>query len=149
MKSILLVEDDPHLLKVLQRVFRPFASEWELTTASDGLQAVDLLQARRFDLIVTDILMPGRDGLETIAAARRVSPQMKIIAMTSEGFFRGAGFLHVAQLLGAHETFAKPFDPEHLLAAIHDLLLSAENESLATGAALPAVVEVERSPTAP
>jgi YesN/AraC family two-component response regulator len=129
MRTILLIDDDPQLLRVLQRIMRPHASEWSLVTASDGHEATRLVREQPFDLILTDIHMPGKDGLEMIAEARHAQPRVKIMAMSGGGCFDGADFLQVARILGAHEVIEKPFSTERLIAAIQRLLPPEDGSS--------------------
>jgi CheY-like chemotaxis protein len=129
MRTILLIDDDPHLLRVLQRVMRPYEHEWTLVTASDGREATRLVRRQAFDLILTDIHMPGKDGLEMIAEVRSALPQAKIMAMTGGSFLGGGNLLHIARVLGAHEVIQKPFDASKLIASMQALLGTAERPS--------------------
>ena len=85
MKSILLVDDEPQLLRALARTLQPFSAAWEVTTASNGVDALRLIRGKSFDLLITDLLMPDQDGLGTISEVRKSWPAMKIIAMTGGG----------------------------------------------------------------
>jgi YesN/AraC family two-component response regulator len=73
----------------------------------DGGRAIAKLAAEPVDLLITDLVMPGQEGIETIAQARREYPQMKILAIS--GFSSGE-YLRMAKVLGANETLAKPLD---------------------------------------
>ena len=122
MKSILLIDDDPFLLNALQRLLHPHFSEWKVTTASNGMEAIRLMTERAFDLVVTDILMPEQDGLGLIREVRRRHPATKLIAMTGGGKNVGLEVLDVARALGAHAAFEKPFASAVFLDTIKDLL---------------------------
>ena len=101
MKSILLIDDDPQVLQTLKRVLSSHGDAWELETAADGTEAILLVRQKTFDMIITDIFMPKKDGLETIGEIRRVQPLAKILAITGGSIFYGTEVLNVAQLLGA------------------------------------------------
>ncbi len=73
------------------------------------------------DLIITDLLMPERERLETITVLRRINPQVKIIAIIGGGQTGRMDFLYVAAALGAQRTLHKPFTRQELLAAVHAL----------------------------
>lgn len=77
-------------------------------------------------MVLLDILMPEREGLETISALRRLNPQVKIIAMSGGGQTGAMDFLHVAMALGAQHTLHKPFTRQTLLEAVHDLTQSED-----------------------
>ena len=90
-----------------------------MTCASDGGEAAKLLRDQGFDLLITDVVMPERDGLELIAFSRRTRPSMKIIAISGGGqYLRGPDCLRIARGLGAHAVVMKPFNWEQLLAGI-------------------------------
>jgi DNA-binding NarL/FixJ family response regulator len=75
----------------------------------------------RAALVITDIIMPEQEGLETIGALRREFPQTKIIAVSGGGRVGPEAYLPVAQDLGAHRIFTKPFKVEEMLQAIQEL----------------------------
>jgi len=122
MKQILLVDDDENFLDALRRQFHMHGREWEVATAGDGTEALKRARERPFDLVVTDILMPGTDGIETIVTLRREFPSLKIVAMSGGGQHLGREPLAFASALGAHAILEKPFDFRVLENTIRDLL---------------------------
>jgi len=74
------------------------------------------------DLVITDIIMPEKEGLEIITEFRREYPSVKLIAISGGGRIGPANYLKMAKLLGAERTFAKPVDTSQLLSAIEELL---------------------------
>ncbi|MBI4001864.1 MAG: response regulator, partial [Nitrospira defluvii] len=81
------------------------------------------LERQPVDLILLDMFMPDKDGLETIGELRRTHPGIRIIAMSGGGFKGTVDVLHVAKMLGARQTLAKPFTREQLLEAVREELL--------------------------
>lgn len=115
--SILLVEDEQPLAATLTRILESAAHI--VTHALSGRAAVDLMEDRQFDVILTDIVMPDGDGLEVALAARRWQPQARIIAMSGGSTRLEAGYcLQLAEAVGSRHTLLKPFTREQLLAAI-------------------------------
>jgi CheY-like chemotaxis protein len=91
--------------------------------AADGAEALKVLAGRAVDLVITDLLMPETDGIETIMELRRLYPATKIIAISGGGEYQsGAGFLRAAESLGADATLTKPFEFKQLLPAVQALL---------------------------
>jgi CheY-like chemotaxis protein len=119
MAEVLIIEDDRDLLDQLGRLFR--GRGHGVTLAADGQDGLARLGERRFDLIVTDLIMDRRDGLETIMAARARFPRTRIIAISGA---RLGGFvlLEMAAHVGADATLEKPFSGEDLLALAERLL---------------------------
>jgi len=121
-KQILLVEDDQSLQSALLRQFHRGSQDWLVHAVENGHDAVKLAADRQIDVLITDILMPVTDGLETIKAFRSRHPSVKIIAMSGGGWRMGSEPLEWARLMGADATLCKPFDFADLVAAIGDLL---------------------------
>ena len=117
MAAILLIEDDHDSREIIAEVLT--TAGHEILEASDGNEALSIAGDRSIDLVVTDILMPKKDGLETISELRKMFPTLKIIAM-SGSVQRVAGFEHLrtATDLGAHLVIRKPIDLEELLDAV-------------------------------
>ena len=76
------------------------------------------------DVVITDIVMPEKEGLETIQELRRDFPGAKIIAMSGGGRIGPKGYLKLAEKLGASRAFAKPFDRMEMVSAVDELLAS-------------------------
>jgi len=116
MARILAVDDEDSLRRLLTAVLE--RAGHEVTTASDGFEAVRLVDAEPFDLVVTDLIMPGMEGIQTIQQLRRLAPELKIIAISGGGRGSAGDYLDLAKQLGATTTLTKPFTPEALLAAV-------------------------------
>ena len=116
MPRILLVDDDDLLRKMLRVTLVKMGHQ--VVEASDGQEALRLCDAAPPDLILTDLIMPEKEGLETIAEVHRTHPAVKIIAMSGGGRGSAENYLHLAERLGAHRTLSKPFSNEALAEAI-------------------------------
>lgn len=122
MAYILVIDDDALIRSILRDALEHAGHEVAL--AQDGLQGLKSFMQRKPELIITDIIMPEMDGIETILELRRLEPAVKIIAI-SAGSKRMASFLGPAKMLGAARTFAKPVEIPALLAAVSELLAEA------------------------
>lgn len=120
MALILIVDDDPLILKLLNRFFK--GSGHETITASDGKEALALYKEQEPDLVLTDIIMPEKDGLETIIELRRMNPELKIIAISGGGSLDSSDYLNLAKKLGANYATEKPIKKEELLAIVDKVL---------------------------
>lgn len=107
MARILIVDDEENVRFTLAKTLK--GHHHEVYEASDGDRALELLNEQDIDLVVTDILMPNREGLETIQEIRMNWPDVKIIAMSGGGRIRNTEFLNVAQKFGADLIMKKPF----------------------------------------
>ncbi len=90
--------------------------------ASDGRQCIRLCREQPVDLVITDIFMPEKDGLQAIREIRQHSPDTKIIAISGGGETVAGDFLRHAILFGAHRAFSKPLSLSELVAAVRELL---------------------------
>jgi DNA-binding response OmpR family regulator len=117
--KILVIDDDEMVRDSLATVLRDRG--YDVFTARDGYRAMAVFASARPDMILTDILMPEQEGIETIRRIRLENPEIKIIAMSGGGRIIGIDVLDLAKKLGADEVLAKPFDPEHLLRRISAL----------------------------
>ncbi|AGW14394.1 response regulator [Megalodesulfovibrio gigas] len=121
MIKLLLVEDDPQVRSMLSETLRQ--EGYEVVEAANGREAIAAYKASPADLVITDIIMPEQDGVETIHSLRRDFPQAKIIAISGgSANVRGEYLLGTADALGAMKTFKKPVDINLLLKTIADLL---------------------------
>jgi CheY-like chemotaxis protein len=120
MSAILLVDDDPSVRQVVSEMLRQAGHE--VTIAEDGRVALAKIQEHAFDLVITDLIMPEQEGIETIAEIRRQEPNMRIVAMSGGGRLGPGDYLETARYLGADATLAKPFGRQELIATVDALL---------------------------
>ena len=120
MANILVIDDEPLVREVLE--LRLTDAGHQVKTARDGLKGLACYNRGSVDLVITDIFMPEKDGLETIMELRAVNPDMKIIAISGGSRVCNADFLEIARKLGASAVFAKPFEYEKILKTIEDCL---------------------------
>ena len=120
MKTILVIDDDEQMRVALRNLLE--GSGYEVINASDGEEGLRLYHERPTDLIITDLIMPQKEGIETIRELRQDFPDVKIIAISGGGRSDPEVFLSFAKIFGAHRTIAKPFKREDLLNVIWDLL---------------------------
>lgn len=118
MAHILIIDDDPDTREVLRATLE--AAGHEVTLAAEGREGVERYRAQRADLIITDLYMPGQEGLETIKQLRMEFPDVRIVAMSGKP--TGSTMLTVAQRLGATVVLHKPFLAEELLKAVEQSL---------------------------
>ncbi|HVO14548.1 MAG TPA: response regulator [Alphaproteobacteria bacterium] len=93
-----------------------------MVVAEDGEKGVAMFGGSTFDLVVTDIIMPEKEGIETIIELRQRDPKVKIIAISGGGRTSNQIFLDVAKKFGAVDVLAKPFTPKQLLATVQKAL---------------------------
>ena len=118
--TILVVDDDQQVLEVLREMLRLEGHDVDL--AENGLEALAALRKRHFDLIITDLIMPEKEGLETIADIRRDYGNVPIIAISGGGRGGPMNYLETARYIGANRTLNKPFARRELVEMVRDLL---------------------------
>ena len=123
--TVLVVDDDADLLRTLARRFHLAGSR--VTVAKDGDEALARFNQSTPTVVVTDILMPNREGVETIMKMKERSPEVKILAISGGGLLGAAGVLDLARRLGADAVLAKPFRSDQVLEAVRKLIGSAES----------------------
>lgn len=116
-RPILVVDDDAQLRDLMRRMLE--LGGFEAVEAGDGDEALKRLRQQPVSLVITDILMPNREGLETIIELRRLQPEVPIIAMSGGG---ADNYLLTASKLGAVRTLAKPFSRHELIAMVNEVL---------------------------
>ena len=126
MARIIVIDDDPALLQVLTRALS--AAGHSVLGCENGRKAVDYLAREHADLLVTDILMPEMDGLETVRAVKQLQPQLPILAISGGGSFGPTDYLGIASAFGTSAVLAKPFLPMELVDAVERLLATAAPE---------------------
>jgi DNA-binding response OmpR family regulator len=120
MARILIIDDEAMIRNLLVRMLE--REGYETVTASNGKDGINIHRKNPADLIITDLIMPDKEGIETIMELRRDSQDVKIIAMSGGGKIDSKTYLHIAKTIGAIKTLAKPFDRKELLTTIHELL---------------------------
>ena len=86
-----------------------------------------MFRSEQPDLVITDIIMPEQEGIQTIAEMRKARPDAKIIAISGNGRFGDADFLKMARSLGAMDVIPKPFDADELLTIVENCLAGRSN----------------------
>ncbi len=115
-RTILLVDDDEPVREVVRTTLERAGHQVE--SVGDGAAASRVLELRAFDVLVTDLLMPERDGIELIREVRRRYPRLGIVAISGGGRIHGAEYLSMAKGMGAGVVLQKPFLPEEVCAAV-------------------------------
>jgi DNA-binding response OmpR family regulator len=120
MATILIIDDDESVRVAMRMVLE--GAGHKVVAATGGREGLRLGKSQVFDLVISDILMPEFDGIETIRELRKVSQTIKIMAISGGGKTNPEIFLSMAQQLGADGTLMKPFGRTELLAAVEGLL---------------------------
>lgn len=120
MKSILVIDDDDIVRTMLTAMLE--RENYRVITAINGAEALEKYHAEPTDLVITDIIMPEKEGIETILELKRSKPDIKIIAVSGGGRVGPQDYLNVAKKFGAQYTFTKPFDRKSLIDAVKDLI---------------------------
>jgi DNA-binding response OmpR family regulator len=120
MALILVVEDDEQVRNLFKRTFE--AAGYDVVEASNGDEGIQRYREHLADLIVTDVVMPGKEGIQMIVELRSEFPDVKIIAVSGGGIVSSPSYLVVAKNLGANRTLAKPVALEVLLATVSEVL---------------------------
>ena len=118
--KILLIDDDVAVLRTLEFVLGDRG--YDVVTARDGAEGLRLFQSNPPDLVITDLIMPEKEGIETIIEMRQARPNAKIIAISGGGRTHNTCFLKMAASLGAVAVLPKPFMPDELAAKIEEAM---------------------------
>ena len=124
MANILIIDDDKRSRTVLRMILEDEGHEVE--DAPDGEKGISIYKERGADVVITDILMPVKEGLETIMELKQISPSLKIIAISGGGRIRPEGYLMSAISLGADRAFSMPVKRNDLLAATDELIAQTQ-----------------------
>jgi len=127
LKRILVIDDEPTALDLLRRILE--MKGYEVAVAKNGQEGVELFQQHPCDLVITDMVMPIKDGLQTILDLRLEVPQLPVIAISGGGTISKERYLAVAGYLDRVITIAKPFAIEQIIAAVEKLLYEQNVES--------------------
>ena len=118
--KVLVIDDDRDVRETICNILQ--AGSYDVEQAKDGNQGLMAFEQGEFDLIITDILMPRKEGIETILEIRGGNPDIKIIAISGGDRTGNNAYLEMAKKLGADGTLKKPFVAKQLLSLIDEVL---------------------------
>lgn len=127
MHKILVIDDEPHILLMLKKMLE--RHDFEIDMATNGAEGLSLFKLSTPDLVITDIIMPEMEGLETIREMKRIKPDLKIIAMSGGGKVSADSYLKIAGIFGASKSLSKPFSMNEMLLAVQDLITGESKDS--------------------
>ncbi len=126
MAIILIIDDEPQIRSMLKLMLE--RDGYEVAEAPDGIEGIRVYRQKPADLIITDLIMPNKDGIGMIIDLKKEFPNVKIIAMSGGGLNKPEGYLKGAKKLGAACTLTKPIDRDEMLRAIKDVLQSPSSQ---------------------
>ena len=126
MALILIIDDEPQIRSMLKLMLE--RDGYEVVEAPDGIEGIRIYRQSPADLIITDLIMPNKDGIGMIIDLKKEFPDVKIIAMSGGGLNKPEGYLKGAKKLGAACTLTKPIDRNEMLGAIKDVLKSPSSQ---------------------
>jgi YesN/AraC family two-component response regulator len=122
MRKVLIIDDEPYILLMLKKMLE--RAGYEVDLASNGREGMAIFEKSSADLVITDIIMPDKEGLELIIEMKKQCPGLKIIAMSGGGRISPESYLECASHFGAEKVFQKPFRQKDLVSAVKELLPS-------------------------
>ena len=125
MTRILVVDDEELVRETL--CFMLEEAGFEILEAADGVEALHVFDEHEVDVVVTDIFMPEKEGLETITELRQRKPDVKIIAISGGGGHVNLDYLEFAKTFGARSVLTKPFLREQVLSAVKAILEQSDD----------------------
>lgn len=131
MQKILIIDDDHHILLMIKKMLE--RAGYEVDLASNGSKGLELFKQMQADLVITDIIMPEKEGLETIREMKRIRPDLEVIAMSGGGKITADNYLATAKIFGASRVLQKPFSQKLMLDAVNDLLGNPSDDNVNVG----------------
>mgnify|MGYP001766746739 CR=1 FL=1 len=119
-QSILVIDDDKLMRLALAKILA--ASGYNVAQAANGDEGLRLYRSHRFDLVITDLIMPDKEGIQIIRELRKEDSGIRIIAMSAGGRGGATDYLKWARLMGAKQCLRKPIKREELLSAVTAVL---------------------------
>jgi CheY-like chemotaxis protein len=120
MQKILVIDDNVVVRNTIIQLLE--SDGYQVVGAADGRRGLLAFRQAQPDLVITDIIMPEKEGIETIRDIRGECPDAKIIAISGGGRIGNTDFLRIARQLGACDVVAKPLDPDHFLDVVRSCL---------------------------
>lgn len=112
----LVIEDEAALRQMMRRMLE--SAGYEVMEAENGRVGVEAFRKQPADVVITDVIMPHKEGIETIRDIRAIDAKVRIVAISGGGRTQNMDFLKIAEKMGAAATLAKPFRKEELLASV-------------------------------
>ena len=119
-RRILIIDDEAPVRQMLRATLE--REGHQVSEANDGEQGLRVLQREPVDLLITDLIMPGKEGLETIGEVRGRFPDLPVIAISGGGRIGPEGYLELARAMGARHCLAKPFTRQKLVEAVNAVI---------------------------
>jgi DNA-binding NtrC family response regulator len=126
MERILIIDDEQQIRTMLRLMLE--RDGYEVAEAPDGIEGIKAYRQKPADLIITDLIMPNKDGIGMIIELQKEFPDVKIIAMSGGGLNKPEGYLKGAKKLGAACTLTKPIDREKMLRAVKNIIKGTTSE---------------------
>jgi DNA-binding response OmpR family regulator len=120
MQNILVIDDDKLMCLALAKIL--ISAGYNVVQAADGEEGLKLYRSQDFDLVITDLIMPDKEGIQIIRELRKENSQIRIIAMSAGGRGGATDYLKWARLMGAKQCLSKPIKRDDLLAAVQAVL---------------------------
>ena len=120
MKEILIIEDDPQFQRMLFDLLK--IEGYQVYTANNGKEGISQFKKHKPDLVISDIIMPEKEGTETIIELKTIFPDIKIIAVSGGGRTSYIDYLQTVKEFGVDATFSKPFNHKDFLQTIRKIL---------------------------
>lgn len=125
MPITLVIDDEPLMRNTIRRMLE--GAGHRVVEADNGRRGLAAIEKMRFDVVVTDIIMPEMEGVETVRAIRTLAPGLPIVAMSGGGRLKNDDFLRIAECFGANQTLRKPFSKDELIAALERAMETPAN----------------------
>jgi len=117
--KILVIEDDLFFQQMLKDLLT--IEGFDVSIAKNGMVGMQMFKKEQPDLIITDIIMPEKEGTETILELKQINPEVKIIAISGGGRTGFVDYLETVNEFGVHATFSKPFNNQEFIAKVKEL----------------------------
>ena len=143
-KRILIVDDDPDLLFLLSHGVKQLNPNYHVSTAIDGDTALNQIRKRKFDLLITDYMMPGMSGLDLLQTVRRISPETQIVLMTAH--HDSNGLRDTVESLALGGFVGKPFSLPEILQLVERVVARTNEVANATPIETPGPREIAAGP---